>query len=579
MEEEEGPAARGTSTVTHAAKGDVPVLQTGAVDTTTTEATAAASVTCASLSTQPTPAVGEAAQTGNAIEAATTTDTPPAPTAVPPPRFITPGFFPTYLPGTTTTATTTTSSAAAPVTTFITPNHPFASPPDRASTAASIAPVPSVPYITTTAASSSTTDPRRSDGISAYDRRMAAAEQEALQWLPSYLKARIPLLLTTTLSLQEALTQCEGAASELPLELVRFCVLTGAERLLLPPTKESFSNAYWMSLCTAMDVECQFAFTADRMFEEVREFVEHTILPDSADDTIVLEQADQSIWAFLRPVIHSVTVEGTGREIAPPPGEDADGRPSRWQRHNSGGGGGGPRVTPEDIEVAKLTRTTHLIVDHFAQRARESAMKGEEKAQDGSGGGLGHSPWQGARVVVFTSTRREQTSVITRLQVLLREHPKERRAALLRLTTVSEHFSREQADVLVLCEAQLQDTRELRALGYCRQIGLLLHFSLPRNVMMGLPGDIADCLAARARAVLGPQRKLLFTRWLPTVMADAAAGNDAEAKERDVKVPTVLLLTEHNLNGKVGLTAMEALRPYGGDSLVMESMEGESERQ
>ncbi|KAG5482333.1 hypothetical protein LSCM4_05586 [Leishmania orientalis] len=378
------------------------------------------------------------------------------------------------------------------------------------------------------------------------ERQREAIEAGTASEQPDALCQRVPLLITTYHALQTALELVQGEASALPpLEHVRVALFTNLERALMPPLKESFVHSWWLSLVNALDVECQFVVTADRMGNEVRGFLNSTILPDAGERLVHFDQRDGSIWAMMKVQVCAVPVEAPVAALPP-----------------NSGSGGRPRISGSDIDAAKVAHLYSTISEHISSAACRAAHSRDDAALAASGGG------QLARVVVVCSARREQSLVVTQLQCLLSDQERGANAAVLRVTERAEVFRASEAEVLVLTDAQLTDPRVLRDVHQCTEVDLILHFSLPRPVMMRLEKEeIIDVLAQRGRAILGTSKQFCARRWWRVAAAASAAGGDAAIAEPNsaadfvpAKVECLLLLTEHNMHGRAGSCVMEALR-------------------
>ncbi|KAG5481974.1 hypothetical protein LSCM1_05686 [Leishmania martiniquensis] len=373
-----------------------------------------------------------------------------------------------------------------------------------------------------------------------------AAEVGILSGLPDDLHQRVPLLITTYHALQTALELVQGEASALPpLEHVRVALLANLERVLMPPLKESFVHSWWLSLVNALDVECQFVVTADRMGNEVRGFLSSTILPDAGERLVHFGQHDGSIWAIMNVQVCAVPVEAP---VAASPPES--------------GSGGRPRLSGSDIDAAKVAHLFSIISKHILSTGCRANYSGRSAAFAANGGA------PAARVVIVCSARREQSLVVTQLQRLLSEQEHDAHAAMTRVTERAEVFRESGAEVLVVTDAQLADPRVLRDVHQCTDVDLIFHFSLPRPVMMRLEKEeIIDVLAQRGRAILGSSKRFCARRWWQVEAAASAAGDDTafgvpnNAADFVLgKVECLLLLTEHNMSGRAGLCVTEALR-------------------
>ncbi|CBZ25228.1 conserved hypothetical protein [Leishmania mexicana MHOM/GT/2001/U1103] len=373
-----------------------------------------------------------------------------------------------------------------------------------------------------------------------------AAKEDSTAELSDVLSQRVPLLITTYHALGMALGMVQGEASALPpLEHVRVALFVNLERVLMPPLKESFVHSWWLSLVNALDVECQFVVTADRMGNEVRGFLDSTIIPDAGERLVRFDQRDASIWAMMNVQVCAVPVEVP--VAASPP---------------NGGSEGRPRISGSDIDAAKVTHLFSTIAEHISSTGCHATHERGVAAFEAHRGG------QGARVVVVCSARREQSLVVTQLQRLFHDQEHDTRAAMVRVTESVELFRASEAEVLVLTDAQLTDPRVLRDVHQCTEVDLIVHFSLPRTVMTQLEKkEIIDLLAQRGRAILGSSKQFCARRWWRgTAAASAAGGGTASGVPSNAvnfvpaKVECQLLLTEHNVHGRAGSCVMEALR-------------------
>lgn len=364
-------------------------------------------------------------------------------------------------------------------------------------------------------------------------------------WLPMYLQQRLPLLVLTHTALQRRLEEVQGAAAALPIDGVRYCLLNEAERLVTPPLRDSFPKSHWIALTNVMDVDCQHLVTADRSGREVVAFVQQTLLPDASpeDGSLALcVQKDDSIWAYVSLTTDVVAVVPPPRDELPLVGGMDDGDVEARRARG--------RALAAAIETAKVQHVAQLIESHFAASSSATVS-----------GGASSECWQCPRVVLCTVTRREQQAVTAGLSAQLCDKARYREAALLRITTIPEDFGRGHADVLVLTDHQTADPREMRALQSCRAVDLILHFSLPRELTLGggcSVDELQSFLAHRCRAVLGGQRNRLFhTRWVPAALRRA---EDATADSADFSfVSSVVLLTEHNMQGRMGARMAEVV--------------------
>eukprot|EP00796_Vickermania_ingenoplastis_P007025 gene7025-4983_t len=366
--------------------------------------------------------------------------------------------------------------------------------------------------------------------------------------LPSYLTRRIPVLLLTYHGLREALESSGSGGGgmitsvALPLERVGLFAVMEADKVLRPPLRDSLTASHWVSVMNAMDVDCQVVVTTRSQLEDVHSLMVSAFVPDCKEEDLwCWSLEDQAIWRFLQVDVEPVNVQPTGGEDghegrAAPPGElDAFGRPH---------GGGGPRVTGVDIDTAKLLHTAGLVLQHFRERSEG---------------------WQGPAVVVVCGSRREQETVAQHLGKILlesqsrsaaperrhdedeEEHtPSHAGAGLLRLTTVPEAFGRGHAEILVLTDTQLHDPREQRTLTQLvsPNVRLLLHYSIPKGALMGSEEGLREVLATRARRLLGSTAQLWRRLRLPST--------DAAGRELMECIPCRVLLTEHQLKGRVG---------------------------
>lgn len=377
--------------------------------------------------------------------------------------------------------------------------------------------------------------------LAASETQQEAANEDSTAELSEVLRQRVPLLITTYHALGMALGMVQGEASALPpLEHVRVALFVNFERVLMPPLKESFVHSSWLSLVNALDVECQFVVTADRMGSEVRGFLDSTIIPDAGERLVHFDQRDASIWAMMSVQVCAVPVEVP--VTASPP---------------NGGSEGRPRITGSDIDAAKVAHLFSTIVEHMLSTGCHATHQRGDAAFEAHRGG------QGARVVVVCSARREQSLVVTQLQRLFHDQEHDTHAAMVRVTERVELFRALEAEVLVLTDAQLTDPRVLRDVHQCAEVDLILHFSLPRTVMTQLEKkEIIDLLAQRGRAILGSSRHFCARRWWRSAaVASAAAGAPSSAVDFvPAKVKCQLLLTEHNVHGRAGSCVMEALR-------------------
>ncbi|KAK7198792.1 hypothetical protein NESM_000844700 [Novymonas esmeraldas] len=378
--------------------------------------------------------------------------------------------------------------------------------------------------------------------------------------VPSFLRQRVPLLLTTYSALQSALNAVQGEASALPpLEHVRVAVLANLERALTPPLKDSFAHAWWLSLTNAVDVECQFVVTAERLSGEVRGFLDSTILPDAGERLVHFEQRDASVWAMMNVEVCAVPVEASaGAADAAAASDAAAAAAAAVSSRGRRGGGGRPRISGGDIDAAKVARLFSAVVEHLSDEGGEAAAAAQQQQQQqqrrGGGGG--------GRVVVVCSARREQSTILTQLQQLFDDHVVEARAVPVRVTESAEQFRAMAAEVLVLTDAQLTDPRVLRDVHQCAAVDLIIHFSLPRPVMTQLErSEIIGVLAQRGRAVLGHSRPFCARRW----WRGAHAPHSGSTDYAPVKVASLLLMTEHNMHGRAGACVMEALREVAVD--------------
>jgi hypothetical protein len=382
------------------------------------------------------------------------------------------------------------------------------------------------PCVTSSTALTVTADPVTTD----------AALDDPNAWLPAALRQRIPVLLTTYHSLQTAMEVVGGEAAALPpLEHVRVAVLTTLERALAQPLKDSFSHVWWVSLVNALDVACQFIVTAERGTAEVMGFLTSTVLPDAGEQLLHLDQRDASIWALMNVSVYPVPVE------AAPSRDGGDGGGAAGERR--------PKISGEDIDAAKLTHLFSLIVDHLSAPAVHPPDTVAANDNDSRSS-------QGARVVVVCSNRREMQLVLTQLTRLFRDQQQDMRGSgvPVRVTDAVDAFRYNAAEVLVVTDMQLADVRVLRDLHQCTQVDLILHFSLPRQLMMQLEKrEIAEVLAQRGRAILGHSKPFCSRRWWPP-SATSSASVFAPAK-----VACHVMLTEHNMKGRVGACVLELL--------------------
>ncbi|TPP51189.1 hypothetical protein CGC21_25105 [Leishmania donovani] len=380
----------------------------------------------------------------------------------------------------------------------------------------------------------------------AAEKQHEAAKEDSTAKLPDVLRQRVPLLITTYHALGMALGMVQGEASALPpLEHVRVALFVNLEKALMPPLKESFVHSWWLSLVNALDVECQFVVTADRMGTEVRGFLDSTIMPDAGERLVHFDQRDASIWAVMNVQVCAVPVEAP--VTASPP---------------NGGSEGRPRISGSDIDAAKVAHLFSTIVEHMSSTGCHATHQRGDAAFEAHRGG------QGARVVIVCSARREQSLVVTQLQRLFHDQEHDTHAVMVRVTERVELFRASEAEALVLTDAQLTDPRVLRDVHQCTEVDLILHFSLPRTVMTQLEKkEIINSLAQRGRAILGSSKQFCARRWWRrTAVASAAGGGaalDAPSNAVDfvpAKVECQLLLTEYNVHGRVGSCVMEALR-------------------
>ncbi|KAG5508759.1 hypothetical protein JKF63_05257 [Porcisia hertigi] len=388
------------------------------------------------------------------------------------------------------------------------------------------------------------------------ERQREAIEKDTTTQPSGVLRQRVPLLITTYHALQTALGMVQGEASALPpLEHVRVALFANLERALMPPLKDSFLHTWWVSLVNALDVECQFVVTADRMGSEVRGFLDSTVVPDAGERLVHFEQSDASIWAIMDVQVCAVPVELPA--AASPPND---------------GSGGRPRISASDIDAAKVIYLFSTINKHMPPKGLDEMKYGETAAI------AAHRDRQAARVVVVCSARREQSQVVTRLQRLFEDQEQDRHPSMVRVTDTAELFRASGAEVLVVTDAQLADPRVLRDVHQCTEVDLILHFSLPRPVMVHLEKkEIIDVLAQRGRAILGHSKQFSSRRWWRGEAAASTVGGggggDAAASGSPnnitdflpTKVQCQLLLTEHNMHGRAGSCVVEALREVSDD--------------
>ncbi|KAI5691805.1 hypothetical protein MNV84_02192 [Leishmania braziliensis] len=380
----------------------------------------------------------------------------------------------------------------------------------------------------------------------AAERLQEVAEEDPTAERSDILRQRVPLLITTYHALQTVLGMVQGEASALPpLEHVRVALFANLERALMPPLKESFLHSWWLSLVNALDVECQFVVTADRMGREVRGFLDSTVIPDAGERLVHFDQRDASVWAMMNVQVRAVPVEVP--VAASPP---------------NSGNAGRPRISGSDIDAAKVAHLFSIITEHMSSADSHATRDGDVSAF------AAHRGRQGARVVVICSARREQALVVTQLQGLLGDHEHDTHAAVVRVTERAELFRASGAEVLVLTDAQLADPRVARDVQHCTDVDLILHFSLPRPVMTQLEKkEIIDLLAQRGRTILGNSKQFCARRWWRTAAVASAAGVGAASGAPNnaldfvpVKVECQLLMTEHNVHGRAGSCVMGALQ-------------------
>ncbi|KPI84711.1 hypothetical protein ABL78_6233 [Leptomonas seymouri] len=375
-------------------------------------------------------------------------------------------------------------------------------------------------------------------------------------WLPAVLRQRIPIIITTYRSLQTAMEVVGGEATALPpLEHVRVAGLIELGRALAPPLKQNFSHAWWVSLVNALDVDCQFMATADRSGADVMGFLSSTVIPDAGEHLLHVEQRDTSIWALMDVQLYPVPVV-----VAAAPTEgSADAAADRR-----------PKISGEDIDAAKLTHLFSLVCERMASDDGGSSHGADADTtavtaqREEEGHKSGHHSCQGARVVVVCCNRREQSLILTHLSHLFRDQAQDGRAGLIRLTDSAETLRHGGAEVVVLTDAQLADVRVLRDMHQCTQVDLILHFSLPRQVMIQLEKqEIAAVLAQRGRAVLGHSKPFCSRRWWcslgqPPTAAELSPSSSS-SEFAPVKVVCQVMLTEHNMKGRVGACMLEVL--------------------
>lgn len=395
--------------------------------------------------------------------------------------------------------------------------------------------------------------PKQSDGATP---PMGTVPENPNAWLPAVLRQRLPLLITTYHALQTAMAVVGGEATALPpLEHVRVAALLTLEKALAPPLKDTLSHVWWVSLVNALDVGCQFMTTADGNGEGVLGFLNSTVIPDAGEHLLHLAQRDTSIWALMDVQVYPVPVEA-------PKNNAGDGQEGRERR---------PKISGDDIDAAKLTHLFSLIVGNLANSPDDSIhnpkrdftaapAKGEvqEKVEDEKEGIFPSKSTsyrrRSGRVAVVCSNRREQSLVLTQLSQLFGDQSSSLRGGDALLTDAVDVFCRGEAETLVITDAQLADPRVLRELHHCPDVDFILHFSLPRSVMLRLEkAEVAEVLAQRGRAILGYSKPFCSRRWWKqddlqqlSVLAPS-------------KVTCLVMLTEHNMKGRVGTCVQELL--------------------
>lgn len=391
--------------------------------------------------------------------------------------------------------------------------------------------------------------------------------------IPVYLTMRVPVLLLTYHGLRDALAGDQYASGgnddanagispasvALPIERVRFLTLFDADRLLRPPLSDGLSPSQWVSVMNTVDVDCQLVLTSRNAsaLEDIQTLVTNTLLPDVAEEQLwTWSMSDDTIWSFVDTQVTPVEVRGTGT-VENNEEENKDRSPQYRGGHERGDGARRPRITGEDIDAAKLSHAAAVIINHFREYTSSS-----ESHNTSSG-------WQCPRVVVCCTTRREQGMIPDALSRIFREmSTSSDPCALLRVTTVPSTFGKGLAEVLVVCDTQIQDSAEQRILReQCAvHFHCVLHFSIPKPILQRCGEDgwlLRSWLGSRARCLLGDTRHIYrqtANAVKPSPISDAHVENKPATSNVE-RIPMFVLLTDFQLRGRMADRIQEALAP------------------
>lgn len=348
----------------------------------------------------------------------------------------------------------------------------------------------------------------------------------------------------------------------LPLEEVRVAALFDADVPLVRPgmLKNQLTPAHWISLMNSIDVEAQLLFSAKSSpLELVHATILQTMLPDVDDGTSesqregkrelwVWEAQDESVWCSVDSHVEEVSV------------------PSRSQEEREASGIGAA------VDGAKLAHLVEVILQHY------HGMRTKQQRTDPFNYCLG------PQIILMCSYRREQDLLQQELLPALNSALLTQRqtdasidesmigfVSSLRLTISPEAFALGNADVLLLCDAQLHllkpnwlwgGAKGGQSRGVQRDKLRLMQFSIPREwLTVGRSAAASNdslqllrqSLARRLRAVLGARVRAStrFTRipmhvLFPAFQVKKMGADSLQALLQPLSEPPVPLYQERN---------------------------------